>query len=142
MPQGLKRENNKLLNQDCKKKIKLLKIHCNFRLWFLFSGRETIVDISTLATCTFGFKILMPQGLKKENINLFHLYCKIKKIMLFKIHYNYRQCFLISGTHLVVAPPRKPRDNSGHKLSANLLNLNHECFWVQNPYASGSQKRN
>ncbi len=42
---------------------------------------------------------------------------------------------------ILVAPPRKPRDNSGHELPANLLNLNHGCFWVQNPYASGSQKR-
>jgi hypothetical protein len=46
----------------------------------------------------FGSKILMPQGLKKENINLFNHYCK--KIILLKTDCIFRQLFIISGTYL------------------------------------------
>ena len=35
---------------------------------------------------------------------------------------------------ILVAPPRKPRDNNGDELNAELLRMSHGCYFVDNPF--------
>ena len=47
-------------------------------------------------------------------------------------------CGLKFPSTVLVAPPRKPRDGSGHELPLDIIATTHGCYFINNPSADSN----